>query len=150
MRAYSFKNTILLVNGVEITGFADGDDVISMKRRSNLAEDEVGADGNMMVSISADHSGEISIKLQQTSSSNKYLMSLANLQEGGGSRFIPVQLYFQDTYRNDIGSGSIGYISKQADMTRGKKGQTHEWVFIVERLDLLCGDPLLKGSFIKK
>lgn len=148
MKTYSFLNTVFFVNGVEITGFADGDDVINMERRTDSATDKIGADGNMMVSLSADFSGEITIKLQQTSSSNKYLTKLLNVQEGRGVAFKPVKLFFQDTYRQDIGSGSLGYIKKPAAMARGQNGQTTEWVFVVERLDLLCGDPSLLGSFI--
>lgn len=148
MKTYSFLNTVFLVNGVELTGFAEGNDVISMERRTDSASDKIGADGNMMVSLSADFSGEISIKLQQTSSSNKYLTKLLNLQEGRGVLFKPIKLFFQDTYRQDIGSGSLGYIKKPADMVRGQNGQTVEWTFVVERLDLLCGDPGLLGSFL--
>lgn len=57
MRAYSFQNTVAIINGVELSGFAEGDDVISIKRRVDSATDKVGADGKMMVSISADKSG---------------------------------------------------------------------------------------------
>jgi hypothetical protein len=148
MRTYSFLNTVLLINGVEITGFADGDDVIDMKRRTDSASDKIGADGNMMVSLSADYSGEVAIKLNQVSPSNKYLTKLLNLQEGRGVRFKPIQILFQDTYRNDVGAGSLGYIKKPADMVRGANGQVVEWSFVVERLDLLAGDPGLLGSFI--
>jgi hypothetical protein len=148
MKAYSFSNTILLINGVEITGFSDGDDVIDMKRRVDSASDKMGADGNMMVSISVDKSGEIGIKLQQTSSSNRYLTRLHQAQEVAGSRFKPIKILFQDTYRNDMGAGSIGYIKKPADMVRGQNAQTIEWSFVVEHLDLLTGDPLSLGSFL--
>jgi hypothetical protein len=102
----------------------------------------------MMVSLSADFSGEIAIKLNQVSPSNKYLTKLLNLQEGRGVRFKAIQILFQDTYRNDVGAGSLGYIKKPADMTRGANGQVTEWQFVVERLDLLAGDPGLLGSFI--
>ena len=58
MKVYSFQNTVMLVNGVEITGWADGDDVIKIARRADSASDKIGASGDMMVSISADKSGE--------------------------------------------------------------------------------------------
>jgi hypothetical protein len=148
MRTYSFKNTIFLVNGVEITGFSEDDDVINMERRSDSASDMMGADGHMMVSLSADFSGEIKIKLQQTSASNKYLNALHIAQEASGILFVPVQILFQDTYRNDVGSGSIGYIMKPSALTRGAKAQTIEWGFVVERLDMLLGNPLEIGSFL--
>lgn len=146
MKVYSFQNTVMLVNGVEITGWADGDDVINISRRTDSASDKVGADGNMMVSISADKSGEFAFKLQQTSSSNKYLNSLCALQEGGAKTFVPVNVLFQDTYRNDLATGTIGYIKKPADVQRGAQGNNQEWIVVVERLDLLLGDPALVGA----
>lgn len=141
MRPYSFLNTVMLVNGVEITGWADGDDVIDIKRRVDSASDKVGADGRMMVSISADRSGEFTFKLQMTSSSNKYLNSIVAVQEAGAAKFVPVTVLFQDTFRKDIATGTIGYIKKQADTTRGTQAGNVEWCIVVERLDMLLGDP---------
>ena len=64
MKVYSFQNTVMLVNGVEITGWSDGDDVIDIARLVDSASHKIGADGTMMVSISADKSGEFKFKLQ--------------------------------------------------------------------------------------
>jgi hypothetical protein len=132
----------VIVNGVEITGWAEGDDVIDIKRRTDSASDKVGAGGNMMVSISTDKSGEITFKLQQTSSSNKYLNGLLQLQEAAGAIFTPVRVLFQDTFRQDLASGTVGYLKKPADMQRGAQGNNQEWTIVVERLDLVYGDTL--------
>lgn len=140
MKRYSFKDTIMVVNGLEITGWDEGDDVIDISRREDSISDKVGAGGEMMASVSADRSGSIKIKLQQTSSSNKFLMALCAVQEAAGSDFVPVACMFQDTYRNDLAAGTQGYIKKPADMKRGQKGNSQEWEIIVERLDLLYGD----------
>lgn len=145
MNVYSFQNTVMLVNGVEITGWSDGDDVIKIGRRADSASDKVGANGDMMVSISADKSGEFTFKLQQTSSSNKYLMSLCALQEGGAKTFVPVNVLFQDTYRQDLATGTVGYLKRPPELSRGPQGGDQEWVIVVERLDLLLGDPALVG-----
>lgn len=141
MKRYSFQDTIMLVNGVEITGWAEGDDVIDIQRRNDSISDQVGASGEMMISVSADKSGEITIKLQQTSSSNKYLMGLMALQESAiASTFVPCALSFLDTYRQDLGAGVLGYIKKPSGLTRGTAGNTQEWQFVVERLDIAFGD----------
>ncbi len=145
MKVYSFSNTVMLVNGVEITGWADGDDVIKIARRADSASDKIGANGDMMVSISADKSGEFTFKLQQTSSSNKYLMSLCALQEGGAKTFVPVNVLFQDTYRQDRATGTVGYIKRPPELGRGAQAGAQEWTVVVERLDLLLGDPALVG-----
>lgn len=140
MRAYSFNNTVVIVNGAEITGWADGDDVIDVKRRVDSASDKVGAGGNMMVSISTDKSGEITFKLQQTSSSNKFLNDLMQRQEASGALFVPVSVLVQDTYRRDQASGTVGYLKKPADMQRGSAGNNQEWCIVVERLDMVFGN----------
>lgn len=141
MKIYSFQNTVMIVNGVELTGWADGDDVISMKRRNDSASDKIGADGNMMVALSADKSGEFMFKLMQTSPSNKFLSGLLALEELSAKTFVPVVVLFQDTFRNDLGTGTLGYIKKQPDISRGMNGNVQEWTVVVERLDLLLGDP---------
>lgn len=145
MKVYSFQNTVMLVNGVEITGWSDGDDVIKINRRVDSASDKVGAGGSMMVSISSDKSGEFTFKLQQTSSSNKFLAGLVALQEGGAKTFVPVTCLFQDTYRQDLATGTVGYLKKPADLSRGDKAGDQEWTIVVERLDMLLGDPALVG-----
>lgn len=145
MRSYSFQNLVTIINGVELSGFADGDDVIHITRRSDSASDKVGADGKMMVSISADKSGEFTFKLQQTSSSNKFLMGLLALQEHAGSTFVPIVILMQDTYRNDLATGTTGYLKKTPDMTRGGGGNTQEWTVVTERLDLVFGDTADQG-----
>lgn len=146
MKVYSFQNTVVLVNGVEITGWAEGDDVINIARRADSASDKIGSDGTMMVTISADKSGEFKFKLQQTSGANKYLMGLCALQEGGAKTFVPVNVLFQDTYRQDLATGTIGYIKKPAEVQRGAQAGNQEWTIVVERLDLLLGDPALVGA----
>jgi hypothetical protein len=140
MRSFSFGNTIVVINGVEIVEWADGDDVIAIKRLTPSMSHKVGASGSMMVSISSDKSGSFTFKLQQTSPSNKYLNNLLNLQEAGGATFEPVAILFQDTYRQDLATGSIGYITKPTDVTRGAAANNQEWEIIVERLDLVLGN----------
>lgn len=140
MRRYSFQDVTLVINGVMITGWSNGDDVIRIRRRSNAIQDYMGLDGSMMVSVSSDRSGEISFKLLQTSSSNAFLMSLCSLQESGGTNFKPVSVTFHDTFRQDAASGVRGYIQKPVDLIRGAKGSETQWVIVVEHLDMLLGD----------
>lgn len=146
MKVYSFSNTIVNVNGVQLTGWSEGDDVIKITRRADSATDKVGAGGSMVVSISSDKSGEFSFKLQQTSNSNKFLNSLLALQEGGAKTFVPIVCSFQDTYRKDAAVGTSGYIKKMPDVQRGNGANDQEWVVVVERLDVLLGDPSLVGA----
>ncbi len=139
MRTYSFTNTIAIVNGVEMTAWADGDDVMSVSRRVDSASDKVGVGGEMMVSVATDKSGTIKFKLQQVSPSNKFLNALIDGQEGGSGTFVPIQVRFQDTYRQDLAQGTSGYIMKQPDMVRGEKAVNQEWTIVVESLSMAFG-----------
>ena len=135
MKEHSFLDTLLLVNGVEIGGFDEGDDVISLERLNDSASHKIGTDGEMTVSISADRSGSVTFRLMQSSDSNAYLSGLINAQENGA--FVPIFVQFKDTRGNDLGSGTQGYITRPASMVRGTNANNQEWVIIVERLDLL-------------
>lgn len=147
MKSISFPNGHMLVNRVEITHFGSDDDVIKFERLSESVQYKVGADGHAVVSFSADKSGKLTIKLQPTSPSNVYLMSLHALQGGGPTTFVPVQVSFQDVYRKDIASGIPGCIIKMPDFARGmdSSGNDMEWQFFFETYHLTVGNPLFAG-----
>jgi hypothetical protein len=132
------------VNNVPITNWASGDDAFQAERNANLAEYEVGCDGKMVVSLSADKSGKVTIKLQQTSPANAYLNKLAAAEdylEG----FIPVVVTQADTYRGDGVASAPGFILKPANYTRGTKQNNTEWTFIFPEIFFDLGDPAFAG-----
>jgi hypothetical protein len=137
MKEYSFLDNLLLINGVEISNFDEGDDVIQLDRLNDSASHTISVDGVMTVSLSADRSGTIMFRLNQTSDSNKYLSGLVNAQENGA--FVPIFAQFKNTRGGDLGSGTQGYIQKPAGMSRGKNANSQEWTIVVERLDLIHG-----------
>jgi hypothetical protein len=137
MRTYSFNNVAITVEGVEIRGFAKGDDVFQAMQREDGATDEVGADGDMLVALSADRSGEIRFRLQQSAPANRVLQQFyAVQQEGNGSA---LAIGFRDLRTNDVVNGAAGYIKKPADIVRGQGVNAQEWTLIVEKIDLLYG-----------
>ena len=135
MKDYSFLNTLLLINGVTISGFDEGDDVITLDRLNDSASHKIGTDGEMSISLSADRSGEIVFRLMQTADSNTFLSGLITAQENG--IFVPIFAQFKDTKGGDLGSGTQGYIPKPAGMSRGNVVGSQEWRIVVERLDML-------------
>ena len=135
MKKYTFLNTILLVNGIEITGFDEGDDAITVARLGDSAAHKIGADGEMTVGISADRSGTVVFRVMQSSDSNTFLSGLITTQENG--LFVPTFTQFKDTDTGDLASGTQGYIPKPADIIRGTAPNAQEWMVVVERLDLL-------------
>jgi len=135
MKEYSFLDTILLVNGIAISGFDEGDDVITLERSVDTGAHKVGTDGEMTLSLTADRSGSITFRLMQSSDSNTYLSGLVLAAENGA--FVPIFVQFKDTRGGDIGSGTQGYILRPATMVRGTNANAQEWSIVVERLDML-------------
>lgn len=139
MQVYSFLNLAVLVNGAQLFDWPEDDDSIQAKRRTDSASDKVGADGKMLLTIHADKSGEFTFKLLQTSPSNAYLSNLLAQMENGAATFVPINVRCQDTYRNDVATGTVGYLKKPADFVRGMNAGTQEWVIVVENMDLVFG-----------
>lgn len=135
MKQYSFADVVLLINGTEITGWWEGDDVIRLARRNDSTTDVVGADGAMTIAISSDRSGTCEFTLKQTSDSNQLLSGLVAAAENGA--FVPVLIQMKDTRGGDLGAGTAGYIPKPADMTRGTGLNSQSWTITVENLVLL-------------
>jgi hypothetical protein len=137
MKNFSFLNTIVLVNGIEVSEWAPGEDALNLRRREDSFRDVVGNSGDMAVFPTADLSGEFDIGLLQTSTSNKYFSSLLAAAEVGA--FVPVFVQYKDLGGNDLASGTSGYIKKWPEAPRGAGIATQRWLIVVERLDLLLG-----------
>ena len=144
-RAYSILENHVLISAsgfatFEIDGWGEGDDVLTVKRLSDLATHKIGAAGEMVVSLNPDRSGEITIKLQQTSSCNKKLWQLASTTRSA-TLWVPVFVFWQDSYRQDKAEGSPGYIKALPEMKRGREANEQEWTIVVANLELAMGDP---------
>ncbi len=135
MKAYSFSNVIMLVQGQEITGWPEGDDVIMCERFEDSGQHLIGVDGKMTLSISNDRSGSITFKLMQTSESNALLTALITSQENGA--FVPVFVQIKNTQGGELISGTQGYITKPSKLSFGQNANENEWIITVERLDIL-------------
>lgn len=134
MKTYSLRNTALIVNGVEIVGYDEGDDVIKCERSKDSAQTKVGADGEMTASFTSDQSGTVMIRLAQTSDSNAFLQALISAAEQG--RFIPITCLFKDTVSNETFGGTRGLILRPANRSRGENATSMEWMIKLERLEL--------------
>ena len=135
MKEYSFNDNTILVNGVVLTGWADGDNVINATRRADSATDKMGVDGVMHVSRSNNRSGEITFRLMQTSDSNLYLSSLSNVSDF--TTVVPVSVTIRNAHTGETVKSTAGYIKKPADIILGGEINVREWTLVVEDLVLL-------------
>jgi hypothetical protein len=146
MRVFNFRDNIVLLNNIEVTGWDEGDDVITVERAADAASHKIGAGGEMVISLSSDKSGSATFKLLQTSSANKKLLELLHLQEAGSQTFVPVTMLIKDVRRQDSCAGTVGYIVKMPSYKRGAKDNGQEWKLNFERVEFDLGDPMGAGS----
>lgn len=137
MKEYGFLDGTLLVNGLPIEGYDEGDDTISIARTQDTATHKVGTDGEMSVSLSANRSGTCTFRLMQTSDSNTYLSGLMIAQEN--SVFVTVYFAYTNATDGSGASGTSGYLTKPANIVRGEKVNSQTWMITVERLDMVHG-----------
>jgi len=144
MKFYDWRKVLTTINSVPVTNWAKGDDVFKAERMTASADMTIGADGLATISLSADKSVKVTIKLSQTSPTNAYLSKLAAGQdylEG----FVPIQVQQLDTYRLDSVETMPGFIEKPADLSRGEKANDVEWVLIFPQGTFILGDPPFTG-----
>ena len=130
MQTYSFSNTSLTINGVTVTGYDEGDDVITIRRLNDNSSHIISADGVMTVSFSPDRSGEFIFRVNQASSINSTLSALVSTQEQ--NVIVPIAIEFTDLNGNDLMEATSGYIPRPADVVRGLNTQAQEWRIVVE------------------
>jgi hypothetical protein len=150
VKFYSFNNQIVILAALplyppqQLSGWASGDDAITMSYNAERAMPKVGAEGRVAMALTADNSAKFVLKFMQTSGSNKVLNNLANLQKNPLTA-IPIVLTIQDTYRQDRAVGTSGVITKVPDVHKGAGINEYSWELFFERFDLSMEDPAFIG-----
>ena len=140
MQQYSFLNYLVTINGVPVTGWAEGDDVIQVSRREDAFADNVGADGKMIMYQTANRTGEITFKLQQQSEGSILLNALYGQQEAWKGQNAPVTITMTNLADpKDSVIGANCYVKKPADVTRGTGINANEWTVVAETLAISYG-----------
>jgi hypothetical protein len=126
---YSFINVAVSVDGRPVEGLWEGDDAITIERNSDNAEPLVGVDGTATVSISADDSATVTVRLQPNSPANQVLQN-KYLQNRSG-RAAPFPISIRDTGSGEGGSSGYGIVTKRPDVSLGGTATVREWVIFV-------------------
>jgi len=139
VRTYDFKKYKLIIGGVPIQGFADGTG-INLERAEDLFTKVVGADGKTSRSKSNDLSGRLTITLKQTSPSNDYLSSIAQLDETTNVGIVPMIL--KDFNGTTVATSSALWNVKKPGVELAKELTNREWIFDCADLQLTVGSNL--------
>ena len=127
MKTYSFSNVAVVFGILQLSGFDEGDDVVTIEAEADEFTDSAGANGDVIRYQTNDHRCTITIKLQSTSTSNRDLVLIANadrqLRKGALSMLI------QDKELGETWTIDEAWIKKIPKMSKGQKSGSYDWVF---------------------
>lgn len=124
---YDFKKVSVIVDGVIITGFMDGEP-ISVSRNEDEVTPHTGADGEVTYSESADETGTITLTLKETSASLPTLTALRKSR-----KLFAVNINDSNTRAYKVG-GTQARIMKMPDRSFGTEVQGVEVQIHVAKL----------------
>ena len=125
---YNFDNVALTIDGARVTGFGDGDDVIMIERNTELGTPQIGADGSSVLSITADRSAKMTIKLLQSSPFNQYLQNKVARQRSGALSGMSFPVTMVDLSTGETGACSQVMVMGEAMPSKGKNATERTWV----------------------
>jgi hypothetical protein len=125
MRTYNSAKVVVIFNGYNITGFADGAFVGIVMQNDGITT-QVGADGEIARAINTDRRCTVTVTLQQTSPANDFMSTMFNTDVlTCGGRVGPILV--QDLCGETIFHASEAWIVKPADAEFGKEISTRAW-----------------------
>lgn len=129
LKTYDFKNWLIQVAGVEISGFAD-DEGFSIDWGDEWWTDTNGVDGDTTRNYKNTHAADIILKLKQTSDSNSWLSTIlladSQLTPKTNASTVPVTI----TSLVGIGGTFIGndcWIKGPPSISGGGEAGEYEW-----------------------
>ena len=124
---YSFKNVNVIFGIEELEGFAEGDDVVVVEPETDEFTDQAGAKGDVVRTQTNDNRCTVTVKLLQTSKSNKVLAGLFNLDRESGVGVAP--LIIQNKETGETITINNAWVSIKPTFTRGQSPNSMDWVF---------------------
>jgi len=129
---YSAANTTVTYAGHSFEGFGAGDDVISVARREDGMQLDIGMQGDGVYSQSTDKSGTITIRLLAGSATNDFLNAKVQATDAGAVFSAPLIIKEEGSSAGATAARAV--ISKQPDFSRGNVAGEVEWVFLSDNV----------------
>lgn len=121
---YDSKKVIVTFGGVPITGFADGT-FIQIDANGDFFTKKIGADGEVVRSMSNDNTHTVQITLQQSSVSNDYLSTCHNADKLTGRGMLPLAI--ADLNGTTLHFWSQAWISSDPSWGYAKESTDRQW-----------------------
>lgn len=130
MKTYNPKLINVVVNGILITGFADGD-FVTVETDADLYTSIVGATGEVVRTKNLNRMATVTLTLMADSPTNDLLSALAIDAEG----LAPVGSFLlSNTNGTTIASAPSCWLKKMPSIAYGVEAGTREWQFACDEL----------------
>lgn len=123
--AYSFKNITVIVGGKTITGFMEGDSVITIEYESPIIADISGADGDTVTSFLQDKRATITLSLHKSSPANDVFSIIKTAYLSG--TIVPTPLLIKDSAGRDLHAASHVSLLSNPTINYGANSSAVEW-----------------------
>ena len=123
LKDYDFKEVAVILGGVQITGFSDDTDAISIEDDADQYAEFVGNDGETTRSKSNNALARCTLKLAQSAESNAYLQGL--LKAGS-----IVPFFVKDGSGNSLHVSEQAYVKRQPTAGFGREVNSREWIIV--------------------
>lgn len=117
---YDAKDTSVVVDGTYITGL--GEDMISFEKDEDFFTTSVGAQGDVVKSVTNNSLGTATIFVQPTSPQKQFLMGLAKRNE-------PFPLWAVNKKLGERAGGTKANLLSFPELARGAEAEDMEFVF---------------------
>ncbi len=126
LSTYDFKEVSCSWNGQIATGFAEGDDAITVEQDTEQWGLQIGADGEGSRSRMNNNAGKVTLRLMAGSPFNDVLNASyqADRVSGGGKG----ALFIKDGSGRSLHTVAEGWIEKLPNASYGAQSGTREWV----------------------
>jgi hypothetical protein len=121
---YDPEKVYFLVDGIPITGYADGT-FLTIEEMTDGVTSQSGADGEVVRAMSTDRRVTITCTLQQTSLSNIVLSNFYIADKISGAGMVPFLV--EDLTGGISFAAGQGWIDKMANRVYAKGIETREW-----------------------
>ncbi len=122
MAVFDPRQISVLLNGVEISDWADGSSVITVEHAVDAGDYTMGADGSGVFITNPDQSITLTLLIKQHSEDNKWLDSKLKIQQNNIKAFTPLSLEIRDLVNDDLVTATGGYFTTRPSYIRGAGG----------------------------
>ena len=132
MAVFDPKQVSVVLNGVQISDWADGADVISYTPISERATRTAGADGRGVIVLNPDNGHTLVLKIKQNSADNERLQEMCDKQSANIKSFGLLSLDIRDLLNDDLATGESGVFSNISGFVRGVGHNACEWTILFD------------------